>query len=163
MRYPVGVLSLAALASACGSGSGSPVAPGAKVSLPDGNYLLAVYSSGFGCLVASYGQGGTPNSAVQIPVWVSRDGGEWRVASREQGSGSLAMSLAANAVGVEGQASGTLVQPGISVTLQHQVNGTGSGASDGVVGSISGTVNYAGTSGTTFCSTNLWSLSREGP
>ena len=86
----------------------------------------------------------------------------WRPAS--QSAGSLAMTLAPTAVGVDGQAWGTLMQPGVSVTLQHQVNGTGtgSGAAEGVVGSVSGTVNYAGTSGTAFCTTNLWSLSRDG-
>jgi hypothetical protein len=162
MRFRIGVLALAVVASACGgSGSGSPASPSPKVNLPDGSYLLAVYSSGFGCVVASHGLGGAASNAVQIPVKVSRAGDEWRVTSREPIAGSLAMTLVANAVGVDGEATGTLVQPGMSVTLQHHLNGTGSGASDGVVGSIVGTVNYAGTGATAFCSTNLWSLSRE--
>ena len=162
MRFRIGILALAVMGSACGgSGSGAPVSPSPRVSLPDGDYLLAVYSSGFGCVVASHGQGGAPHNSVQIPVEVSREGDQWRVASRERAVGSLAMTLVSNAVGVDGQASGTLVQPGVSVTLQHQLTGTGNGASDGAVGSISGTVNYGGSAATAFCSTNLWSLSRE--
>jgi hypothetical protein len=162
MRFRLAVLALSALVSGCGGSSAdSPGSPSPNLSLPDGDYLLAVYSSGFGCVVSSHGQGGAPNSAVQIPVSVSRDGDDWRVTSREQAAGSLAMTLVPNAVGVDGNATGTLVQPGVSVTLQHQVTGTGSGAADGLVGSVNGTVNYAGASATAFCSTNLWSLSKH--
>ena len=58
---------------------------------------------------------------------------------------------------VAGSAWGTLTQPGVSVTLQHDVNGTATGAA-GLVGSVEGTVNYSGSNGTAFCNTNLWSL-----
>ena len=75
---------------------------------------------------------------------VAADGDHWRVASREPSAGSLAMSLERSAVGVDGSAWGTLTQPGISVTLQHQVSGAADGPSAGVVGSVAGTVNYAG-------------------
>lgn len=164
MRFRIGVLALAGLSSACG-GSGSPGSPSPRVSLSDGSYLLAVYSSALSCFMATFNQGAAPNSSVRIPVSVRREGDQWRVVSRDPAGGSLAMTLAPTAVGVDGQAWGTLVQPGTSVTLQHQVSGTGTGrgAAEGVVGSVSGTVNYSGTMGTAFCTANLWSLSREGP
>jgi hypothetical protein len=154
------VLASILLAAGCGGG-GSPSAPAPVVNLPDGNYLLAVYSAGIGCFVSTFGQGGAPSSAVSIPVAVSADGERWRVAAREVSAGSLAMSLGRSAVGVDGSAWGTLTQPGVSVTLQHQVNGTANGPSAGVVGSVEGTVNYSGSTGTAFCNTNLWSLTRE--
>jgi hypothetical protein len=72
------------------------------------------------------------------------------------------MNLSPTEVGVDGSAWGTLTQPGVSVTLQHQVTGTANGPSPGVVGSVAGTVNYAGSNGTMFCNTNLWSLTRRG-
>jgi hypothetical protein len=156
------VLASILLTGACG-GAGSPTkpAPVPPVSLPDGNYLLAVYSAGLSCLMATYGTGATPSSAVRIPVAVALDGDHWRVGSRDSAAGSLAMTLARTDVGVNGNAWGTLAQPGVLVTLQHQVNGTANGPSPGVVGSVAGTVNYAGTNGTAFCSTNLWSLTLE--
>ena len=111
--------------------------------------------------MATYGSGGTPGSSVRIPVAVALDGDHWRVGSRDSAAGSLTMTLARTDVGVNGSALGTLAQPGVLVTLQHQVNGTANGPSAGVVGSVEGTVNYAGTNGTAFCATNLWSLTRE--
>ena len=158
----VSVLASILLAVGCG-GSGSPTAsaPVPPVSLPDGNYQLAVYSSGFNCVMATYGVGGTPGSSVRIPVAVALDGDHWRVGSRDSAAGSLTMTLARTDVGVNGSALGTLAQPGVLVTLQHQVNGTANGPSAGVVGSVEGTVNYAGTNGTAFCATNLWSLTKE--
>jgi hypothetical protein len=159
---PRSVLASILLAASCG-GAGSPASPAPvpAVSLPEGNYQLAVYSSGFNCIMATYGNGGSPSSAVRIPVAVALDGDHWRVASRDSSTGSLTMSLARTDVGVNGNAWGTLAQPGVLVTLQHQVSGTANGPSAGVVGSVEGTVNYAGTNGTAFCSTNLWSLTRE--
>jgi hypothetical protein len=156
------VLASILLAVGCG-GAGGPAAPSPvpAVSLPEGDYQLAVYSSGFGCIMATYGSGGTPGRAVRIPVAVALDGDHWRVASRDSSAGSLTMTLARTDVGVNGNAWGTLAQPGVLVTLQHQVSGTANGPSAGVVGSVEGTVNYAGTTGTAFCSTNLWSLTKE--
>jgi hypothetical protein len=157
------VFVLASILVAAGCGAGSPAAPAPvpAVSLPDGNYLLAVYASGFNCTMATYGSGSQPGSSVRIPVGVAFDGDHWRVAARDTAAGSLAMSLARTEVGVNGNAWGTLTQPGVSVTLQHQVSGTANGGSAGVIGSVEGTVNYAGAGGTAFCSTNLWSLTRE--
>ncbi len=162
MHIRIVVLASILLAAGCG-GSGAPAAPALvpPVSLPDGDYLLAVYSSGFGCIMAMYGSGGPPTVAVRIPVAVALDGDHWRVGARDTAAGSLAMSLARTDVGVNGNAWGTLTQPGVLVTLQHQVSGTANGPSAGVVGSVEGTVNYNGTNGTAFCSTNLWSLTRE--
>ena len=62
----VSVLASILLAVGCG-GSGSPTAsaPVPPVSLPDGNYQLAVYSSGFNCVMATYGSGGTPGQLRQ--------------------------------------------------------------------------------------------------
>ena len=71
------------------------------------------------------------------------------------------MTLARTDVGVNGSALGTARAARRARTLQHQVNGTANGPSAGVVGSVEGTVNYAGTNGTAFCATNLWSLTRE--
>jgi hypothetical protein len=143
------------------SGAGAPAAPAQVVNLPDGPYLLAVYSAGIGCLVSTFGQGAPPTSAVYIPVAVAADGDKWHVVARDSSAGSLTMSLARTAIGVDGAAWGTLTQPGVSVTLQHQVSGTPNGPNAGVVGSVEGTVNYAGSTGTAFCSTNLWSLTRD--
>jgi hypothetical protein len=156
------VLASIVLMAACG-GSGSPSRPSAlpPVTLPDGNYQLAVYSSGFTCIMSTFGNGGVPSSAVRIPVAVALDGDHWRVASRDSAAGSLTMTLARTDAGVNGNAWGTLAQPGVLVTLQHEVNGTANGPSPGVVGSVAGTVNYAGANGTAFCSTNLWSLTQE--
>jgi hypothetical protein len=154
------VLASILLAAGCG-GDGPPSAPAHVVNLPDGQYLLAVYSSGIGCLVSTFGQGAPPVSSVSIPVAVAAEGDKWHVAARDASAGSLAMSLSPSAVGVDGAAWGTLTQPGVSVTLQHQVSGTPNGPSAGVVGSVAGTVNYAGSTGTAFCSTNLWSLTRD--
>jgi hypothetical protein len=144
-----------------GAGSPSKPTPLPPVTLPDGNYQLAVYSSGFTCIMSTFGNGGVPSSAVRIPVAVALDGDHWRVASREVAAGSLTMMLARTDAGVNGNAWGTLAQPGVLVNLQHQVNGTANGPAPGVVGSVTGTVNYAGSSGTAFCSTNLWSLTQE--
>ena len=154
------VLASILLAIGCG-GAGAPAAPAPVVNLPDGPYVLAVYSSGIGCLVTTFTQGGQPVSSVSIPVSVAADGSRWHVASREPSAGSLAMSLERSAVGVDGSAWGTLTQPGVSVTLQHQLTGAPMGPSAGIVGSVAGTVNYAGSTGTAFCNTNLWSLKRE--
>jgi hypothetical protein len=156
----VSVLASILLAAGC-AGGGSPSAPATVVNMPDGNYLLAVYSAGIGCLVSTFGQGGAPSSAVSIPVAVAADGDKWHVAARDASAGSLAMRLSRSPVGVDGSAWGTLTQPGVSVTLQHEVTGTPNGPSAGIVGSVAGTVNYAGSTGTAFCSTNLWSLTRE--
>src|SRR4051812_27701919 len=91
------------------------------VTLPSGNYRLAVYSAGIGCSTLTFGQGPLAGASIRIPVGVSSDGEHWHVASRDNAPGSLEMDLAPNVVGVIGQAWGTLTQPGISVTLQHQV------------------------------------------
>jgi len=155
------VFVLASLLLTGGCGGSAPSAPAPVVNLPNGHYLLAVYSAGIGCVVSTFGQGGAPASAVSIPVDVAADGDRWHVAAREAAVGSLAMDLSRNAVGVDGSAWGTLTQPGISVTLQHQVIGTPNGPSDGVMGSVAGMVNYAGSTGTAFCNTNLWSLTRQ--
>ena len=160
MRWSV-VASILLMVGCGGAGSPSKPSPIPSVTLPDGNYQLAVYSLRLSCIMATYGTGGTPSSAVRIPVGVSLDGDHWRVSSRDNATGSLTMMLARTDAGVNGNASGTLAQPGVLVTLQHQVNGTANGPSPGVVGSVEGTVNYAGTNGTAFCSTNLWSLTLE--
>ena len=70
------------LAAGCG-GAKAPDAPTPVVNLPDGSYVLAVYSSGIGCLVTTFSQGALPTSSVSIPVSVAADGDRWRVASRE--------------------------------------------------------------------------------
>jgi hypothetical protein len=147
------------LLAACG-GASAPAAPSPTVILPDGEYLLAVYANGLACSILTFGPGVSPGSAVSIPVRVSGEGDGWRVNSREAATGSLSMTLSRNAVGVEGAASGTLLQPGVSVTLQHQISGTSNGAASGLNGTVAGTVNYSGSTGTAFCSTNLWSLTR---
>jgi hypothetical protein len=152
------MLALMLLAGACGGDS--PVQPTPAVNLPDGTYLLAVYSASIGCFVSTFNQGGAPNSAVSIPVVVAAEGDGWHVAARDASAGSLAMRLSRTAVGVDGSAWGTLTQPGVAVTLQHDVTGTANGPSAGLVGSVAGTVNYSGSSGTAFCTTNLWSLTR---
>jgi hypothetical protein len=153
------MLAMILLAGACG-GDASPVQPSPAVHLPDGDYLLAVYSASIGCFVSTFNQGSPPNSAVSIPVAVAAEGEGWRVAARDATAGSLAMRLARTSVGVDGSAWGTLTQPGVSVTLQHDVTGTANGPSAGLVGALAGTVNYSGSSGTAFCTTNLWSLTR---
>ena len=107
-----------------------------------------------------FGEGVSPGSAVSVPVHVvARDEG-WHVGSAAASNGSLEMALSPTAVGVEGAAWGTLLQPGVSVTLQHQVSGTANGPASGLIGTVNGTVNYSGSTGTAFCSTNLWSLTR---
>jgi len=148
------------LASACGGGSSpsSPVAPGPSLSLPEGTYQLAVYSSEFSCLMVGYGSGGPISSHVDIPVSVAVAGDKWQVNAIDSSRGSLAITLAKTGAGVSGMAVGTLLAPGVAVTLQHQVSGAPNGANAGVVGAVAGTVNYASAGGTAFCSTNLWSL-----
>ena len=154
-------LTLASLLLFAGcSGGSAPGAPSPAVSLPDGDYLLAVYANGLACSILKFGDGVSPGSAVSITVRVSGEGDGWRVGSREPASGSLAMTLSRSGVGVEGAASGTLLQPGVSVTLQHQVSGAPSGPASGLIGTVAGTVNYSGATGTAFCSTNLWSLTK---
>ena len=149
------------LASACGGSAAAP-SPAPTVSLPDGTYLLAVYSAGIGCVLSSFTQPAAPKSSVSTPVVVGPEGEGWHVGSGDAAAGSVEMRLARTAVGVEGKVWGTLTQPGVSVTLQHSVNGTANGPAPGVIGSVEGTVNYAGPSGTAFCATNLWSLTPEG-
>jgi hypothetical protein len=148
------------LASACGSSAAAP-SPAPAVKLPDGNYLLAVYSAGIGCTLSSFGQPSAARNAVSIPVAVGGEGEGWHVSAREASNGSLAMRLEPTDVGVEGTAWGTLTEPGMTVTLKHSLSGTANGPSPGAIGSIAGTVNYAGSSGTAFCATNLWSLTPE--
>ena len=161
MDWRTGVLALAVLASACGGASTSPAAPSPAVSLPDGTYQLAVYSSGLSCLMVTYNQGSAPVSSVQVPVWVGVDGDHWQVTSREATNGSIAITLTRNGTGVSGTATGTLTASGVSVTLQHQLNGNPNGSAEGIVGFVAGTVNYASAGGTAFCSTNMWSLTRN--
>jgi hypothetical protein len=147
------------LLAACG-GRSAPGAASPAVSLPDGDYLLAVYSNGLACSILTFGQGVSPGSAVSVPVHVVAQGEGWHVGAATASSGSLEMALSPNAIGVEGAAWGTLLQPGVSVTLQHQVSGTANGPASGLIGTINGTVNYSSATGTAFCSTNLWSLTR---
>jgi len=147
------------LFAACG-GRPAPGAASPAVSLPDGDYRLAVYSNGLACSILTFGEGVSPGSAVSVSVHVvARDEG-WHVGSAAASNGSLEMALSPTAVGVEGAAWGTLLQPGVSVTLQHQVSGTANGPASGLIGTVNGTVNYSGSTGTAFCSTNLWSLTR---
>jgi hypothetical protein len=148
------------LASACGGSAAAP-SPAPAVTLPDGNYLLAVYSAGIGCVLSSYGQPSGARNAVSIPVAVAAEGEGWHVNSREASRGSLTMRLEKTDVGVEGNAWGTLTEPGMTVTLNHSLSGTANGPSPGAIGSVEGTVNYAGSGGTAFCATNLWSLTPE--
>jgi hypothetical protein len=162
MAWRIGILALAVLTSGCGGSSDSPTAPTPTVTLTDGNYQLAVYSSTLSCLMVTYSNGATPTSAVQVPVWVDQDGDHWLVNARDDASGSIAITLARNGPGVSGMASGTLTSPGVSVTLsQHQLSGTANGAAEGVVGNVAGSVSYASAGGSAFCSTNLWSLTRQ--
>jgi hypothetical protein len=158
----VSVLASILLAVSCG-GSGSPTAsaPVPPVSLPDGNYQLAVYSSGFNCVMATYGSGGTPGSSVRIPVAVALDGDHWRVGSRDSAAGSLTMTLARTDVGVNGSALGTLAQPGVLVTLQHQVNGTANGPAAGVVVRRRNRELRRAPTAPLLPATNLWSLTKE--
>ncbi len=149
-----------ALASACGGSAAAP-SPAPAVRLPDGNYLLAVYSADLGCVLSSFGQPSVTRNAVSISVGVAVEGDGWHVGSREPSGGSLAMRLDRTEVGVEGTAWGTLTQPGMTVTLNHSLSGTANGPSAGVVGAVEGTVNYAGSGGTAFCATNLWSLTPQ--
>jgi hypothetical protein len=148
------------LASACGSSTAGP-SPAPAVTLPDGNYLLAVYSAGIGCSLSSFGPPTASKNAVSIPVAVGGEGEGWRVTSRSPSNGTLAMRLDRTEFGVEGNAWGTLTEPGMTVTLNHSLTGTANGPSPGAIGSVEGTVNYAGASGTAFCATNLWSLTAE--
>lgn len=157
MPRPALMLASLLLLAACG-GAAAPNAPSPTLALPNGEYLLAVYANTLACSILTFGQGVSPGSAVAIPVQLSADGEGWRVSSREAAAGSLAMTLSRNAVGVEGAAWGTL--PGVSVTLQHQISGTSNGPASGLNGIVAGTVNYSGSTGTAFCSTNLWSLTR---
>ena len=159
---PARVLALASvvLISGCGAGPPSPTAASSAVTLPDGDYVLSVYSTGLACLMVTYGSAGAPSVAVGVPVRLAGDGDQWRAASRDPALGSIQLTLTRNHTAVSGTASGTLTPEGTSVTLQHQVSGTAT-ASDGIVGSVAGTVNYASAGGTAFCSTNLWSLKRE--
>jgi hypothetical protein len=131
------------------------------VTLPAGNYRLAVYSAGIGCITLAFGHGPVAGASIRIPVAVSSEGEHWHVASREEASGSLEMDLAPNVVGVNGQAWGTLTQPGMSVTLQHEVSGTPNGPAGGLVGSVAGPIRYEGAAGNVYCPTNLWSLTVE--
>ncbi|MEO7788751.1 MAG: hypothetical protein ABIX28_04170 [Vicinamibacterales bacterium] len=147
------------LLAACG-GPATATAPSPAVALPDGIYLLAVYANSLACSVVLFGQGVPPGSSVAIPVNVAAAGEGWRVGAHDAITGSLVMTLSRSAVGVEGSASGTLLQPGMSVTLQHQISGMANGPALGVNGTVAGSVNYSGATGTAFCSTNLWSLSR---
>src|SRR4051794_30830687 len=152
------ILTSLLLLAACGGSA--PGAPSPAVSLPDGDYLLAVYSNGLACSILTFSQGVSPGSAVSARVHVAAAGEGWHVGSLAVESGSLEMALSRNAVGVEGSAWGTLLQPGVSVTLQHQITGTANGPASGLIGTVAGTVNYSGINGTAFCSTNLWSLTR---
>jgi hypothetical protein len=157
------VLTSLLLAVGCGGRSGGlmPTDPAPAVTLPPGAYRLAVYSAGIGCMTLTFGQGALPGASIRIPVAVASDGEHWHVASRDDAAGSLEMDLAPNVVGVNGQAWGTLTQPGMSVTLQHQVSGSPNGPAAGLVGSVTGPVSYDGAAGSVYCTTNLWSLTVE--
>jgi multidrug efflux pump subunit AcrA (membrane-fusion protein) len=159
---PARDLALASLVllAACGGGSASPVAGSPPVTLPDGDYILSVYSTGLTCVMVTYGSAAAPNVSVGVPVRLAADGDRWHAASRDPARGSVQLTLARNHTAVTGTASGTLTPEGTSVTLQHQISGTAT-ASDGIIGSVEGTVNYASAGGTAFCSTNLWSLKPE--
>ena len=159
---PLRGLTLASLLllGACGGGRSAPGGPSPAVSLPNGEYVMAVYANGLACSILTFGQGVSPTSAVSVPVNVLAQGDGWHVGSLAAERGSLEMALSRNAVGVEGAVWGTMLQPGVSVTLQHEISGTANGPVSGLIGTVAGTVNYSGATGTAFCSTNLWSLTR---
>ena len=71
------------------------------------------------------------------------------------------MSLERSTVGVDGSAWGTLTQPGMSVTLQHQVSGAAYGPSPGSSARWQALSTTPERRAAAFCNTNLWSLKRE--